>query len=141
MHAGGSLKPKYPIITPDDLKTLDGFILGFPTRYGRTPAQVSAFFDQTGGLWASGALVGKFAGIFLYVTFILVFHLLGLTFRNSTAQLLLNTEDKRLPLLPPCPSLLITESTTFLCKHFFSCQEALKYLTWSPLAAVTPTLT
>ncbi|KAG7539682.1 hypothetical protein FFLO_03399 [Filobasidium floriforme] len=64
MYAGGSLKPKYPIITPNDLKELDGFLFGFPTRYGRAPAQVSAFFDQTGGLWASGALIGKFAGVF-----------------------------------------------------------------------------
>ena len=39
-------------------------LFGFGTRYGRTPAQVSSFFDHTGGLWASGALVGKFAGIF-----------------------------------------------------------------------------
>ena len=43
----------------------DGFLFGFPTRYGRAPACVSAFFDQTGGLWAQGALVGKFAGIFV----------------------------------------------------------------------------
>jgi hypothetical protein len=46
----------------------DGFLFGFPTRYGRAPAQVSAFFDQTGGLWASGALIGKFAGVFTYVS-------------------------------------------------------------------------
>ena len=64
MHAGQSLKPKYPIITPDALKELDGFLLGSPTRYGRLPAQVNAFFDQTGGLWASGALVGKFGATF-----------------------------------------------------------------------------
>lgn len=60
MYAGGSLKPKYPIIKPSDLTQYDGILFGFPTRYGRTPAQVSAFFDATGGLWASGALVGKF---------------------------------------------------------------------------------
>ncbi|TYJ52157.1 NAD(P)H:quinone oxidoreductase, type IV [Cryptococcus floricola] len=64
MHAGSSLKPKYPVITPNDLKELDGFLLGAPTRYGRLPAQVDAFFDQTGGLWATGALVGKFVGTF-----------------------------------------------------------------------------
>jgi len=54
----------YPIITPDALKEFDGFLLGIPTRYGRAVASVSAFFDQTGGLWATGALIGKFAGIF-----------------------------------------------------------------------------
>ncbi|CAO1619681.1 unnamed protein product [Sympodiomycopsis kandeliae] len=55
---------KYPVIKPDDLTKHDGFLFGFPTRYGRAPAQVSAFFDQTGGLWAKGALVNKFAGVF-----------------------------------------------------------------------------
>ena len=32
MHAGGSLKPKYPVITPNDLKEVDGLIIGAPTR-------------------------------------------------------------------------------------------------------------
>lgn len=53
-----------PVIQPDDLKRFDGYVLGFPTRYGRAPAQVSSFFDQTGALWFSGALVGKFGAIF-----------------------------------------------------------------------------
>ncbi|CDZ97968.1 1,4-benzoquinone reductase-like [Phaffia rhodozyma] len=61
MYAGP--KPDWPEIAPQDLTTLDGFIFCFGTRYGRAPAQVSAFFDATGGLWASGALVGKFAGV------------------------------------------------------------------------------
>ncbi|GAA5854237.1 hypothetical protein JCM8547_001749 [Rhodosporidiobolus lusitaniae] len=54
----------YPDVTAEDLKKYDGFLLGAPTRYGRMPAAVSAFFDTTGGLWFTGALVGKFAGIF-----------------------------------------------------------------------------
>ncbi|KAJ0393139.1 hypothetical protein ATCC90586_000951 [Pythium insidiosum] len=37
---------------------------GIPTRFGSMAAQIKAFFDSTGGLWASGALVGKPAGIF-----------------------------------------------------------------------------
>lgn len=64
MHANKEPLSKYPVITPDKLKEYDGFIFGFPTRYGRAPAQVSAFFDQTGGLWASGALIGKFGATF-----------------------------------------------------------------------------
>jgi NAD(P)H dehydrogenase (quinone) len=64
MHAGSSLKPKYPILTPDALKEVDGLVLGAPTRYGRVPAQVSAFFDRCGGLWATGALNGKFVTFF-----------------------------------------------------------------------------
>lgn len=41
-----------------------GILFGIPTRYGRAPSQVSALFDQTGGLWSKGALVGKPCGIF-----------------------------------------------------------------------------
>ncbi|KAI5476948.1 Trp repressor binding protein [Pseudohyphozyma bogoriensis] len=62
MHAAP--KADYPTITPDDLKNFDGFLFGIPTRYGRAVACASAFFDATGGLWGTGALVGKFAGIF-----------------------------------------------------------------------------
>lgn len=64
MHANKEPIAKLPVITPEALKEYDGFIFGFPTRYGRAPAQVSAFFDRTGGLWASGALIGKFAATF-----------------------------------------------------------------------------
>ncbi|SNX85079.1 probable 1,4-Benzoquinone reductase [Melanopsichium pennsylvanicum] len=64
MHANKEPLKSLPAITPDLLKEYDGFIFGFPTRYGRAPAQVSAFFDKTGGLWASGALVGKFGATF-----------------------------------------------------------------------------
>ncbi|GAA5833409.1 hypothetical protein JCM9279_001515 [Rhodotorula babjevae] len=62
MHAAP--RADHPEVTPQDLTKYDGFLLGMPTRYGRAPAAVSAFFDATGGLWASGALVGKLAGIF-----------------------------------------------------------------------------
>lgn len=64
MHANKEPIKNLPVITPEKLAEYDGFIFGFPTRYGRAPAQVSAFFDKTGGLWASGALVGKFASTF-----------------------------------------------------------------------------
>ncbi|ELU43800.1 NADH-quinone oxidoreductase [Rhizoctonia solani AG-1 IA] len=53
-----------PTITPDDLKNFDGFAF-VPTRYGRAPAQISAFFDATGGLWATQALSKKFATVFV----------------------------------------------------------------------------
>jgi NAD(P)H dehydrogenase (quinone) len=48
-----------PIATHDDLLNCDGLIFGFPTRYGRPIAQFNAFWDTTGGLWATGKLVGK----------------------------------------------------------------------------------
>ncbi|GEM09866.1 GDP/GTP exchange factor Sec2p [Rhodotorula toruloides] len=62
MHAAP--RGDYPDVKPDDLTHYDGFLMGFPTRYGRAPAAVSAFFDATGGLWAKGALIGKFASVF-----------------------------------------------------------------------------
>ncbi|GAA6058417.1 hypothetical protein JCM3770_000459 [Rhodotorula araucariae] len=62
MHAAP--RADIPDITPQDLTKYDGFLFGFPTRYGRAPAAVSAFFDATGGLWAKGALIGKMAGVF-----------------------------------------------------------------------------
>ncbi|KAJ1557012.1 hypothetical protein HK405_001109, partial [Cladochytrium tenue] len=34
------------------------------TRYGTAPAQIKAFWDQTGGLWGAGALVGKYGAVF-----------------------------------------------------------------------------
>ncbi|KAJ2770275.1 hypothetical protein IWQ56_002230 [Coemansia nantahalensis] len=62
MHAPP--KPDIPIITADKLPEADGYLFGFPTRFGNTPAQMKAFFDSTGGLWQKGALAGKPAGIF-----------------------------------------------------------------------------
>jgi NAD(P)H dehydrogenase (quinone) len=63
MHAAP--KPDHPIITADILKTYDAFLFGIPTRYGNFPGQWKAFIDTTGGLWSSGALSGKYAGIFV----------------------------------------------------------------------------
>ncbi|ETP21496.1 NAD(P)H:quinone oxidoreductase, type IV [Phytophthora nicotianae CJ01A1] len=57
-------KKDHPIATPETLKEADGILFGFPTRFGSLPAQMKAFFDSTGGLWTTGALVGKPAGIF-----------------------------------------------------------------------------
>jgi NAD(P)H dehydrogenase (quinone) len=62
MHAPP--KKDHPIATPDVLKEADGILFGIPTRFGSMPAQVKALFDATGGLWGSGALIGKPAGIF-----------------------------------------------------------------------------
>ncbi|RKP05801.1 NAD(P)H:quinone oxidoreductase, type IV [Thamnocephalis sphaerospora] len=62
---GAPAKPEnVPVATPDDLVSADGILLGFPTRFGMVPAQMKAFLDSTGGLWATGALRGKQAGLF-----------------------------------------------------------------------------
>lgn len=53
-----------PVATPDDLAHYDAIIIGAPTRFGRLPAQMAAFWDQTGGLWLKGALIGKVGAAF-----------------------------------------------------------------------------
>jgi NAD(P)H dehydrogenase (quinone) len=45
--------------TLDDLEWADGFAFGSPTRFGLPAAQLKQFLDQTGGLWAQGALADK----------------------------------------------------------------------------------
>jgi NAD(P)H dehydrogenase (quinone) len=53
-----------PVATIDDLPNYDAIIVGAPTRFGRMPGQLAAFFDGAGGLWARGALHGKVGGAF-----------------------------------------------------------------------------
>ena len=48
----------------DDLEWADAIIFGTPTRYGLPSAQLKNFMDQTGGLWAKGALVNKIGSSF-----------------------------------------------------------------------------
>ena len=63
MHAPP--KSDLPTITPDKMTEYDAFLFGIPTRYGNFPAQWKAFWDSTGGLWQSGGLWGKYAGVFV----------------------------------------------------------------------------
>jgi len=58
------LEQAAPIAKVDELEHYDAIIIGAPTRYGRMPSQMAAFLDQTGGLWARGALNGKVGGAF-----------------------------------------------------------------------------
>ncbi|MCE2574316.1 NAD(P)H:quinone oxidoreductase [Komagataeibacter sp. FNDCR2] len=53
-----------PIATPRELPDYDAIIVGAPTRFGRLPAQMANFWDQTGGLWLKGGLVGKVGAVF-----------------------------------------------------------------------------
>jgi NAD(P)H dehydrogenase (quinone) len=53
-----------PVATVAELVNYDAIIVGAPTRYGRMPSQMAAFLDQTGGLWARGALNGKVGAAF-----------------------------------------------------------------------------
>lgn len=51
------------IATPQELVEYDGIILGTATRYGVMASQMKNFLDQTGGLWAKGALLNKVASV------------------------------------------------------------------------------
>jgi NAD(P)H dehydrogenase (quinone) len=53
-----------PIADPKQLAAADAIVLGSPTRYGSATAQMRAFLDATGALWASGALIGKVGSAF-----------------------------------------------------------------------------
>jgi len=53
------------IATVDELPNYDAIIIGTPTRFGNMAAQMRNFLDQTGGLWAKGALIGKVGSIFV----------------------------------------------------------------------------
>ncbi|HJV76079.1 MAG TPA: NAD(P)H:quinone oxidoreductase [Noviherbaspirillum sp.] len=53
-----------PVATVAELESYDAIIIGCPTRYGRMVSQMASFLDQTGGLWARGALNGKVGGAF-----------------------------------------------------------------------------
>lgn len=54
---------RYPVATTDDLAGADAVIFGVPTRFGNMCAQMRSYLDATGGLWASGALIGKVGSV------------------------------------------------------------------------------
>jgi NAD(P)H:quinone oxidoreductase type IV len=53
-----------PVIQPAQLAEADAIIFGTPTRFGNMCAQMRNLLDQTGGLWAKGALIGKVGSVF-----------------------------------------------------------------------------
>ncbi|MGL4554577.1 MAG: NAD(P)H:quinone oxidoreductase [Gemmataceae bacterium] len=53
-----------PVAQPAQLADADAILFGTPTRFGNMAAQMRNFLDQTGGLWAKGALVGKVGSVF-----------------------------------------------------------------------------
>jgi NAD(P)H dehydrogenase (quinone) len=53
-----------PIAQPEQLAEADALLFGTPTRFGNMAARMRNFLDQTGGLWARGALVGKIGSVF-----------------------------------------------------------------------------
>ncbi|WP_339804429.1 NAD(P)H:quinone oxidoreductase [uncultured Marinobacter sp.] len=63
-NAGGKTDQSAEVATPTELADYDAIILGTPTRFGNMSGQVRTFLDQTGGLWAKGALFGKLGSVF-----------------------------------------------------------------------------
>ncbi len=61
---GGEIQKDVKEAVLDDLTWADGIAFGTPTRFGNTTAQLRNFLDQTGPLWAKGALAGKVAAFF-----------------------------------------------------------------------------
>ncbi|MCW3149165.1 NAD(P)H:quinone oxidoreductase [Stutzerimonas stutzeri] len=63
-NAGGKVEQAAPVASPAELPDYDAIIFGTPTRFGNMSGQMRNFLDQTGGLWAKGALHGKVASVF-----------------------------------------------------------------------------
>ncbi len=62
--AGGKVNQTAAVATPAELAEYDAIIFGTPTRFGNMSGQMRSFLDQTGGLWAKGALSGKVGSVF-----------------------------------------------------------------------------
>lgn len=62
--AGIHLEQEAPVARPGELADYDAILFGTPTRFGMMAAQMRNFLDQTGGLWARGALIGKIGSAF-----------------------------------------------------------------------------
>lgn len=63
-QAGGKVDQAAPIATVAELPDYDAIIFGTPTRFGNMAGQMRTFLDQTGGLWAAGALINKIGSAF-----------------------------------------------------------------------------
>lgn len=53
-----------PYATHADLRECSGLVMGSPARFGNMAAALKYFLDSTSGLWLSGVLAGKPAGLF-----------------------------------------------------------------------------
>ncbi len=62
--SGFKLDQAAPIATVPELADYDAIIFGSGTRFGVATSQMRNFLDQTGPLWATGALVGKVGSVF-----------------------------------------------------------------------------
>lgn len=61
--SGFKLDQEAEIASPADLENYDAIIVGVSSRFGLMSSQMKNFFDQTGGLWAKGALINKVGSV------------------------------------------------------------------------------
>ncbi len=66
--AGSIPEQGAPYVTPDDLASCSGLVLGSPTRFGNMAAPMKYFIDSTSANWMAGHLSGKPAGLFTSVS-------------------------------------------------------------------------
>jgi NAD(P)H dehydrogenase (quinone) len=59
-----AMNARYEAPTADDAVWADAIIFGTPTRFGSVTAELKAYIDSLGGLWAKGALNGKLGSAF-----------------------------------------------------------------------------
>jgi len=50
---------------PNELAEYDAIVVGTPTRFGNMASQMRNVWDQTGGLWFNGKLIGKVGSAFV----------------------------------------------------------------------------
>jgi NAD(P)H dehydrogenase (quinone) len=63
-RSGYKLDQAAPVTTVAELPDYQAIIFGCGTRFGTVASQMRNFLDQTGPLWAKGALVGKVGSVF-----------------------------------------------------------------------------
>lgn len=60
-----AMNARYAAPTPDDAEWADAIVFGTPTRFGAVSAELKAYIDSLGGLWAKGRLNGKAGSAFV----------------------------------------------------------------------------
>lgn len=64
LQSGYKMDQAAPLANVAELETYDAIIVGAGTRFGTVAAQMRNFWDQTGGVWFQGKLIGKVGGAF-----------------------------------------------------------------------------
>lgn len=54
----------YELATPEIFGAYDGYIIGYPTRFGTIPAQMMSLLHNTSKQWITGSMVGKLGAAF-----------------------------------------------------------------------------